>query len=391
MIKKVFIVARNICSRKVYRAKAKIKRYQWQKLPVDNNKILFDNFGGRGYGCNPKYIAEEIIKQNLGYDLVWLVKDDNAFVPDGIRKVKYGTEEAMRELATAKVIVVNHRFTLKNKKKGQYMIQTWHSSFGIKKVEQEAENILPENYINSAKKSSEQTDLFISGSRLATQRYRDHFWYDGEILECGCPRNDILFEKNADLINKVRENIGITDDSRLLLYAPTFRGGESLKAYSFDCDKMLETLESKGEKWKILIRLHPNAANIPGYEKLFRFGDKIVDTTSYHDFQELMLISDILVTDYSSSIFDFALMGKEILMYTPDLEEYKKERGVRPMFFEIPYEMCTDNEQLNKVAENYTKTGAKEKADRLVDMLQSVDNGTSSAAIIERIKDFVSK
>ena len=386
MINKVFNVAKNMYNKQMVQKKLRQEEERNSSLPVNNKKVIFDNFGGKGFGCNPKYIAQELIRQDAGLDLVWMVNDENAYVPSPIRKVKYGTAEARTEMATAKVVVTNRRMVIKNKKADQYLIQTWHSSFGIKCVEQEAEALLPEDYVKMAKKSSEQTDVFVSGGSLATERYKNHFWYEGEIMECGCPRNDILFVDSPETVKKIKENLGINDDSRLVLYAPTFRAGSSLEIYNFDCRQMLETLNNRGGRWKILVRLHPNASKLAGIDKLFTYDEDIIDATAYPDFQELMLASDVLITDYSSSIFDFALMGREIFMYTPDLEEYKKERGVRKMFFEIPYEMCLDNAQLNMVAAQSTPQDAKERADKLSAMLCSADKGNASAAVAQRIR-----
>ena len=106
----------------------------FNRIEISSNKIVFVNFMGRGYGCNPKYIAQEILKQNLPYDLVWIVGNLNEPMPDKIRKVLYGSMDSVYELATAKVIVTNVKNLLPypNKKQGQYFIMTWHGGQSFK-------------------------------------------------------------------------------------------------------------------------------------------------------------------------------------------------------------------------------------------------------------------
>ena len=123
-------------------------------LPVKNNKIVFDNFGGRGYGCDPKYIAEELLMSKRDLDLVWLTQDVHTALPNGIRPVWYGGVRAIYELATAKVWVDNVKSALRiPKKRNQLYIQTWHSSLGLKKNEQDAD-ILPNSYVRRAKRDA---------------------------------------------------------------------------------------------------------------------------------------------------------------------------------------------------------------------------------------------
>lgn len=113
-------------------------------IAIEDNKIVIDNFNGGSYGCNPKYITEELLKRDKNYDIVWLVKSvkneiEKGYFPAGIRLVGYGTKQALKELASAKLWIDNQRknyFIKKGltKKEGQYFIQTWHGSLGIKNL-----------------------------------------------------------------------------------------------------------------------------------------------------------------------------------------------------------------------------------------------------------------
>lgn len=350
-------------------------------VPVKKNKVLLINFNGKGFGCNPKYIALEILRQGLPYDLVWLVLDMNEEFPEGIRKVEFRSVRALYELATAKVIISNVKNDLRLiKKKSQYIIHTWHGSYSAKLVEREVENKLSAQYVKESKHHSKITDLFLSNSRLLSNRYRDSFWYEGEILECGFPRNDILFSDFGEQGRAVRAKLNIPLSGKLALYAPTFRDDGDTACYSLDCDGVLEAL---GEEWYLLIRLHPNVGSA---ESLFPFGGRLVDATAYPDMQELLLASDILITDYSSTIFEFAAMGKPSFIFASDVEAYQKMRGLRPDFFTMPYPICRTNEALLEQLRALTPESGRDLARRFSEAFGGTDQGDASKQVTERIK-----
>lgn len=352
--------------------------------PVANEKIIFNNFNGKGYGCNPKYIAEEILNQGLEFDLVWLVNDMSMELPAKIRKVQYGSAEAFYEMATAKVIVTNVKNDLNLfKKKKQYIIQTWHGSYSSKLLEREVEDKLSPEYIKASKKNSKQTDLFLSNSKAMTQCYKEAFWCESEVLECGFPRNDMLFTKDVkNTVAKVKKAFGISEVCKIILYAPTFRDDGSIDAYSLDCKKVVEQLKKSGEEWKLLVRLHPNVGAAEG---LFEFGEDIINATSYSDMQELLLACEILITDYSSTIFEFASMRKQSYIYAPDIEEYQRIRGLKKDFFYMPYPINRTNEELLKNIEKYTPQGAARDAEEFVKLYGGVDKGDASKQVVLRI------
>ena len=131
-------------------------------FPINNKKIVFDNFEGRGFGDDPKYIAEELLKRNLDFKIIWVARDTQISMPSGISVVKYGTIRAAYHWITARIWVDNVKSTLRpQKRKGQYYIQTWHSTLGFKKNEKDAPN-LPIRYIKKAVADGKQIDLMYS-------------------------------------------------------------------------------------------------------------------------------------------------------------------------------------------------------------------------------------
>lgn len=353
--------------------------------PVKENKVLFNNFNGRGYGDNPKYILEEL--KNEDFDFVWLTSNLEENMPSAIRKVHPNSIKRLYETATAKVIVTNVKNDLRFiKKKGQYVIQTWHGSYSSKRLEAAAADTLSPKYLKESRKNSKQTDLFISNSRVLSDCYRKDFWCDCEIMECGFPRNDILFKDNEGIAEKVSTFFNIKDNFKLAMYAPTFRDDGSVDAYKIDAEKIVEALEKDGNKWKLLIRMHPNVEEC---DNLFPFDENILNATKYPDMQELLVATDLLITDYSSTVFEFAAMEKAVFLYTPDIEEYEKIRGLMPTFFQMPYKKNLNNDELIQDILESSSQKQKQLSQEFTRIFGGVDDGTSSSTIAKRIKDVI--
>ena len=377
-----------ICYKKL-RVKARVlKDYVMASLcfwmPLED-KIVFISYGGKGYGCNPKYIANALIRQNAPYDMVWLLKNMEDQVPDPIRKVPFFGFQGIREIATAKVIIANTKGDLRLiKKKGQYVIQTWHASYNPKMIEKNAIGKLPEQYIRESIRNSAQTDLFLSNSRVLSEEYRSGFWCDCEIMECGFPRNDILFHWEQEIPVRVREELGIPKDGRIVLYAPTFRDDFTVDAFDMDAEAVLRTLNGTGGDWYLIIRMHPNVAF---FQNQFRYDDHILNGTPYPDMQDLLLASDILITDYSSTFYEFAILERPSYIYAPDVEAYQKMRGLKPDFFRMPYPVCRTNEELLALLEQYTPEAGRENARKFMEHFGGTDQGDASLKVAARIVD----
>ncbi len=327
----------------------------WQAcrlLPIQKNKVVFISYGGKGFGGNPKAIALELLKQKEKLDLVWLSRNPALNLPEGIRLVPFGTPQAVKELSTARVWVDNSRGGAHFKKSQQYYMQTWHG-FALKHIERAAQEQLPDSYVAQCKKDSSFIDLIVSNSDFMTRVYRNDFWYDGEIALYGSPRNDIFYEENSVFPAAVRKFFGLPQDQKLLLYAPTFRADFSVDGYALDVERTLKACESRfGGAWTALIRLHSNVAEKSA--GLFPYdGKRIVDATAYGDMQELLAAVDLLITDYSSSMFDYSLQGKPCIQFATDLEAYKRDRNFYFQLDQLPFPLAQSNDELADVIEHY--------------------------------------
>lgn len=359
-------------------------------LPVKRNKIVLLHDFGNGYGDSPKYIAQEIIRRKLPYDMVWCVNKKNnnpSQYPSKIRLTLLSRIKSVYELATAKVIVTTLKGRINlNKKPSQYFIYSPHGQIGAKYVEAQAGDTLGEGYIEGSKWHSSVTDLTLSSSKLFTEEVRKYYWYpDGEISETGLPRNDIFFNYTEEDVSRIKQKLKIKESTKILIYAPTFRNEKSNDPYAIDTTRLLKTLETKfGGEWMILVRMHPCFVWYGKAE--FEYSDKVVDVTDYPDMQDLLLISDICISDYSSTMFDFNLMHRPVFLFTTDIPEYQKMRGLKDWFFKVPFPFCHNNDELNAAIMSFDEAKYQAACKEFDKLYGSLENGTAAKSLVDRLE-----
>lgn len=368
----------------------KILAFLFNLLPVKKGKIVFKNFA-KGYGCNPKYIAEEILRQNLPYELVFVSKKNNGF-PEKIEVVtsKIGTYYA---LSTANVIVANSRignYFLKGfkKKKNQLYIQTWHGSLGIKKMEGDCEN-LSSSYLKQAKADSQNIDCLLSNSKWLTTAFNSSFFYDGKIVETGNARNDIFFSNNQKTKEKVYKYFNLKKDVKICLYAPTFRDDKNLDCYALDYEELLKTLESKfGCGWVIISRLHPN---ISKFQNIIPEIRGVYDGGKYPDIQELLFSADTMITDYSSCIFDFMLSIKPAFVFATDIKKYNTDRGFYYPLETTPFPIAVNNEELVQNIAEFKQKPYQDAVKKFIKDKGCADKGDAAKQCVNLIKKHIER
>lgn len=362
--------------------------YIFNCFPVKNNKIFIFSYYGSQYGCSPKYISEYIVKNYLKdkFDVVWAFNDvESKNNIKGIRKVKIMSLKYFYELCTSKVIITNFRTTdVFKKRKNQYYIQTWHSSLRLKQIEKDAEKSLPENYVEMAKKDSPKCDLLLSGCEFSTEIFKRAFWYNGKIFEHGTPRNDMFFLKDSLRVKKIKSKLNISENKKIILYAPTFRKGNSLEVYNIDYDKVINELKSKfGGEWIFLVKLHPHLIS---KSKELVYGENVKDVTSYDDIQELLSVSDVLISDYSSLMFDFALTERPCFLYVPDIEEYTNND--RKLYFdinELPFIKTLSNESLINEIKTFNHSEYRKNLKKFSNKIGTFESGNASKELVNHI------
>lgn len=367
--------------------------YICRLFPI-KNKIVATTMRGRKYGDNPRYILEELIKQCPKIDFVWL--EGNGYevnAPSWCRKVPYRiTPKTVYELSTARIIIDTHRFrSTIRKRKGQVFIETWHGGLGIKKIEGDIQRVLDTPWeMEEIRNTVKLADVFISNSDHLSSIYRRAFGYKGPILKCGYPKDDIMVHDNSQIVKKVRRELSIGPREKILLYAPTFRdefafGNEhDFSVYDINYERVKDALQDHfGGKWIVLVKWHPTM--VPYIQRNNIHYENVTDVTNYNDMQGLLCTADIVISDYSSCIFDAALRGIPCFTYAKDFEKYKGTQGTYFEMEELPFPYAKDNDELIQNIRSFDKQTYMQRWNMFKKKTGLVINGHAAKDIADRI------
>ncbi|MGB8453989.1 MAG: CDP-glycerol glycerophosphotransferase family protein [Anaerocolumna sp.] len=356
-------------------------------LPIYKTRVVISNVWG--FGDNAKYVAEELAKRKRlvkNLEIIFITNYPGlAYAAKKITVLKTNSVKAILALATARVWVDNNRKeSYIRKREGQYYIQTWHGGISLKKIEKDYKDKLGADYISNAKRDSGMTDLYVSNSSFCTNMYRNSFWYNGEILECGSPRNDILINKADQVSSGIRNRLGVKEDVRIAIYAPTYREGDNNTGpYQLDFKKLLLALEGKfGGSWVIAVRLHPLVSGQSGF---INYNQQIINASHYRDIYELLSVGEVLITDYSNIMFEFSFMKKPVFLYAADVEDYEKERGFYFDYKTLPYKKARTRDELIININYFDYTVYQAEVNAFLNKLTIYETGNASCSVVDRI------
>ncbi len=355
-----------------------------KKLPVRENWIFFESHMGKQYSDSPKYIYEELCKSNKKYKYIWSFENPGDFDLAGhTKKVKRGSLKHYYYLSRSKYWVDNQGMAhIMKKRKNQVYLQTWHGT-PLKKMGFDQSKPLGVREVERLEINTRSWDYFISPNPYSTEIFRRAFRYGGKILETGYPRNDILIRKPEALIQKVRDFFGITAQQKVVLFAPTFRDWDE-NSFQKTLNDIYTLSKRLDENTTLLLRLHYLLSNKLSQSVLT---GRIINASSYPDIQELYLIADVLVTDYSSVMFDYALLKRPIILYCYDLEEYRTRRG---LYFDLaekgPGPVCKTIEEVIDYLTDREKLKPYEKSlERFNDEFGKYEDGQATRKVIEAV------
>ncbi len=392
-------------SEKIYIQK-RIWKSKFQSIPfyicrifkVKRKKIVFCCIEGTtGYTCNPKYIAEELIRRNSGYELVWLVNDMSRKFPSEIRVVHNTLFNRAYHLTTAGFWIDNSRKQLEvRKRKGQIYIQTWHAKLGFKPTCLDRGASFSKIAYLISKHDSDMIDYVLSNSKWYDDTLPTGMIYTGETVRTGSPRCDILVSDRTEIRKKIREDFGLPDNAKIVMYAPTFRGGSqetdrkiSLNSFFPDYRRLLHALEKRfGDSWYLFLRLHPQLV-VRNLDKGMSADkpDRIYDISRIDDMYEILAGCDAFMTDYSSAAFDAAVMKIPIFLYAEDYKEYEKERGkLLWNLRELPFLLAENDKELERKIEHFEENAYREALDRLFEDTQMVEDGKAASRVADIIE-----
>lgn len=364
-------------------------------FPIKKNKIVVSTFeGDGGYCCNPRYIVQELIDRKIDCEIVWLTHDVSKQFPKEVKVIQDTPWNVAYHLSTAKIWLDNYRKPLGTiKRNGQIYIQTWHASIGFKAVGLYRGELFPKIARIVSEADSALIDYMVINSEYCEKVYPKKLLYTGQMLRFGSPRVDCLINKRMELMNNVRKQFGIGEDVKILLYAPTFRGGnqkEKKNVFSdmpeIDFEKVLETLRRKtGCRWKLLLRLHPQIAAKVKHMELLMENDYI-DISQEPDMNEMLGGCDLVITDYSSCAFDALYAKIPVLLYADDVQEYINNRG-RFMWTkeELPFLMAETQDGLIENIMSFDEQKYNDVIDLFIKKHNVYEKGDASKKVVDFI------
>lgn len=362
-------------------------------FPIKNNKILFCAFTGKLYGCNPRYVSDYIQKAYPSkFKIIWLSTHPKDYSDFRVKFIKLFSIKHLYHFCTSHVIVDNMGMpTYMPKRKGQFFINTWHGGGAYKRV---GGNFKINKYRECLNKyKSERTNMMISSSKIFEQLGMKYILgdYYGEILRCGMPRNDLLLNNDREKASeKVRHYLNIRQSDYVVLYAPTFRGeirygscGEhSNEKVNFEIDiaRLRLSLATYSERNVIVLFRHHIADDsvLP---------ENTIDVSSYPDMQELLCASDMLISDFSSTIWDFSLLNRPCLLFAPDCKEYGENVGFLTPIETWPGILCRTNEELEQAILNFDEAEYVKKVEKHHADLGSYETGHACEQVCKRIAE----
>lgn len=358
---------------------------------VKPNRVVCWAYNFKQYGCNPRYLTDYLLKHHPRFEIYWVFRSgvDVSQVDPRVKVVRFRTLEYLKVMATAEFLVTNARTEpyriYWHKRPNQKYLMLWHGGVALKKIERDAESQLSYSYLRKAKADSRVADLMISGCRMHTELIHRSFWYDGEVLERGIPRNDLFFQKerHEQVRRRVQVAYNIAPGSRIVLYAPTFRRSMSIEPYRIDWSRVIPRLRSmfRGDKVTVIVRMHPLLISKVDVSSLVAYDD-VVDGTLYHDMQELLVAADMLITDYSSSMFDFTMQCRPCILYATDVAKY--DRGYYFSFKDLPYPLAESEDELVSLIDNFsTEDYAASLDDFFTNRVGLFEDGHAAEALAE--------
>lgn len=361
-------------------------------IPINNKKIFFSSYEGKQYSCNPKYIFEQMREEMP--EIRYVYEYNNAKkLPEKLNKgvviVAHNSIRYFYELMTSKIIITNNGITGKVPiRKQQVQINTWHAGGSYKKVGKDitAEMNGSDEYLITL--SEKQTTYYLSSCEQFSLNMESALGAKHEkMLPFGMPRNDLFFcadEKLIEIAEKVKAEFKLDTEKKIVLYAPTYRGNAHARTYfeenEIDIRRILYSLQKKfSGEWVFMYRGHYHA-------NLEMNNGNAIDASNYSDMQELLIAAEVLITDYSSVVWDYSLMNKPAFLYTPDLEKYVGARNFYTPIEQWAYSYAKSNEELIKLINTYDASEQEKRNYEHHMLLNSYELGTATKQTVEFVK-----
>lgn len=356
---------------------------------IDEKKIFFMSFNGLQYSDSPKNISDRLLFENPEIKQVWAFHDQKKHLnlnSKGILILRTNSLSFIFHILTSKIIVVNDFInTYFPIRKNQKLLNTWHGGGSFKTVGMTTKSYTKYDLF-FFKIHRKMTDTFVSSSDYFHDRVlKRSFLFEGNVLECGLPRNDLLFETCPEIKGKVREHFGIEQDKKIVLYAPTHRGEYSADSFLSDRKNVIDVrrcimaLNKRfGGEYVFLFRAHHiiSSSNL---------NSESFNATNHPNMQELLYAADILLTDYSSCLWDFSLMDKPSFIFATDLDKYIDDRDFFMDINEWPFSISENNRELVHNILEFNENDFDSEIKKYFEKLGSSENGQATKRVCDWI------
>jgi len=305
-------------------AQARFRQRFKQTKSRRDGSIYFETFYGRSATDSPRAIYDELVHRGESRPMYWGVADYSVPVPDGSTPVLKGSNAWWRLLSRASYFVHNCGAPRVLQPGQQIVLQTWHGT-PLKRLGMDGLGRGGSESRAGVLSMSSSWTYLLAQNRYSAEIFKRAYLFDGPILELGYPRNDTLVRPVVSAA-EIRDRIGVSKSVRIVLYAPTWRDGDASIVGYLDAPALAEAL---GEEFVVLVRGHNHTLQAGRRES----ADRVVDVTTYPQVNELLTVADVMITDYSSLMFDYSVTGKPMVFFVPDLEHYRDER--RGLYFDL--------------------------------------------------------
>lgn len=353
-------------------------------FPIEQKSVVLTAYNGRQFGCNPKYLALALCEHKDMKVYYALKKNISIEMPKEIIRIDYHSLRHIWLLMTSKYIVFNSSgfAGILPYRNTQIVINTWHGGGGFKTTG--IKIFKTKEQVSYRVISGENTTFFIASSKAFIEDKCKSMLVDkNKFLPVGLPRNDVLFGDHSDIVSKVRKFLGLKGEEKIILYAPTYRDGpvKNLANYGFvpiNVKNVIDAINRRfGGKHVFVFKAHHDM--LPENNDIL-----IINASNYSDTQELLLAADILITDYSSIQWDFALQKKPGFLYGPDIEDYMNVHPFSSDYRKWPYDIARSNEELIKLIENYDVKKGHKKIEEHFFNAGSYENGTATQQVLKQ-------
>ena len=324
-------------------------------FPIRANRISVCTFEGKGgFGCNPKYIVEELHRRNPDYEFVWFVNDMQKSFPPYIKKVPNTLWSRTYWLSTSKIWIDNYRKPYGTcKRRGQYYVNTWHGAVGFKSIGLWRGAAFSKMAYLVSKNDSDMIDDVVVDSEWCEEVFPKGLVYEGRFLRVGSPRCDALYGDRSRYREQFRTRHGLAFEAKVVMFAPTFREGSIngkrtvfSEVWSLDFKRLLDNLEKRfGGDWYLCLRVHPQlAAEMEEYQDE-KLQGRLIDASREDDMYEILAAMDAFVTDYSSAAMDASYTHMPVFIYADDIERYVGDRGEMAWNLSMKFQEPVTNNQ----------------------------------------------